>query len=208
MRTPNISGLTYFASQTPPTAEQLPSFLNNELLKIQSAFQLLSLGYSAKTHVAPTKPRDGDIRYADGTDWNPGNGAGLYQYQGTTWTPAFAIQTLASGVYTPTLTNSVNVAASTAYECQYMRVGSTVTVSGKADVDPTAAADTQLGISLPIASNFGAIEDCSGVTAAFAVAGQSGVIQADTANDRAIMRWLAVNLANQNMFFTFTYQII
>src|SRR5438093_13362661 len=35
---------------------------------------------------------------------------------------------LDAGTYTPTLTNSVNVAASTAYVCQYLRVGAVVTV--------------------------------------------------------------------------------
>ena len=32
------------------------------------------------------KPRDGDIRYADGTNWNPGSGAGIYAYVGGAWT--------------------------------------------------------------------------------------------------------------------------
>lgn len=36
-------------------------------------------------HVAPKRPRAGDVAYADGSDWNPGNGAGLYVY-GTAWT--------------------------------------------------------------------------------------------------------------------------
>jgi len=27
----------------------------------------------------PGKPRDGNIVYADGTNWDPGSGAGLYQ---------------------------------------------------------------------------------------------------------------------------------
>src|SRR5438552_1367658 len=36
-----------------------------------------------------------------------------------------------SGSYTPRLTNVANLSASTAYTCQWMRVGNTVTVSGK-----------------------------------------------------------------------------
>ena len=28
----------------------------------------------------PAKPRDGDIRYADGANWNPGSGQGIYVY--------------------------------------------------------------------------------------------------------------------------------
>lgn len=118
------------------------------------------------------------------------------------------VGSLASGTYTPTLTSVANVTASTAYQAQYLRVGNTVLVSGKVDVDPTAAAATTLGISLPIASNFGAIEDCGGTAAAPGVAGQSAGITADAVNDRAQMQWVAVNLTNQPMFFIFAYQVI
>lgn len=117
--------------------------------------------------------------------------------------------TLASGTYTPTLTGVANVAASTAYQCQYMRVGSVVTVSGKVDVDPTApAAATQLGISLPVASNLGAAEDCAGTAFAPAIAGQGAAILGDAANNRAEMNWVSADITNQPMYFTFTYEII
>jgi hypothetical protein len=89
-----------------------------------------------------------------------------------------------------------------------MRVGSTVTVSGRVDIDPTAAGATELGITLPVASNFGAIEDCAGVAAASGIAGQAAAIAADTANDRAKLVYVAVDLTNQPMYFTFTYQVI
>lgn len=116
---------------------------------------------------------------------------------------------LAAGVYTPTLTNVANLDASTAFQAQYLRVGSVVTVSGRVSVDPTlTATSTQLGISLPIASNFGATEDCGGVAAASAIAGQSAAILADTTNDRAQMQWISTDITAQTMTFTFTYRII
>lgn len=115
---------------------------------------------------------------------------------------------IAAGTYTPTLTNAVNISASTAYQAQYIRVGATCFVSGKVDVDPTAVGAVDLGISLPIASNFGAVEDCGGAAAAIAVAGQSAAVLADVANDRASMQWTAVDVANRAMFFSFGYQII
>ena len=31
------------------------------------------------------KPRNGDIRYADGTNWNPGSGEGIYAYTNDAW---------------------------------------------------------------------------------------------------------------------------
>lgn len=37
------------------------------------------------SHYPPDKPREGMIRYADGADWNPGSGKGLYVYDGTRW---------------------------------------------------------------------------------------------------------------------------
>jgi len=36
----------------------------------------------------PGKPREGQVVYADGTDWNPGQGAGVYVYSGSAWTKA------------------------------------------------------------------------------------------------------------------------
>ena len=35
--------------------------------------------------VAPDRPRKGMMVYADGTNWNPGSGAGVYVYSGTAW---------------------------------------------------------------------------------------------------------------------------
>jgi hypothetical protein len=114
---------------------------------------------------------------------------------------------LAAGTYTPTLTNVTNLDSSTAYQCQYTRIGGSVTVSGKVDVDPTAAVATELGISLPVVSNFGADEDCAGV-AHSQTADEGGGISADTANDRAALKWIAAGTTSRTLYFTFTYQVI
>lgn len=111
-------------------------------------------------------------------------------------------------IYTPTLTAVTNVATSTAFVCQYYRVGNVVTVSGRADVDPTAAGQVQLGISLPVPSLFANNFECGGTAFAPAVAGQGAAISADTVNDRAQMEWVTVDTANRSMFFSFTYQVI
>jgi hypothetical protein len=113
-----------------------------------------------------------------------------------------------SGTYTPTLTGVANVAASTAYACQYVRVGNVVTVTGKVDVDPTAAVATQLGISLPVASNLATAQQCAGVAFSPTIAGQGAAILGDTANDRAQMEWIAVDVTNQPMAFTFMYLVV
>lgn len=118
------------------------------------------------------------------------------------------VGTVVVSTYTPTLTNTTNIAASTAYSCQYVRVGNFVTVSGRVDVDPTAAGQVVLGISLPVASNFANANELGGAAASPAVAGQSAALLADAANDRATMEWIAVDVANRAMYFTFSYRII
>lgn len=35
--------------------------------------------------VEPARPRDGMLVYADGTNWDPGAGEGIYAYFGSTW---------------------------------------------------------------------------------------------------------------------------
>ncbi len=112
-----------------------------------------------------------------------------------------------SGTYLPTLTNVANLDASTAYTCQYMRVGNVVTVSGKVDVDPTALLSTKLGISFPIASTVSAAEKCAGTAVSNTVASEAASIEADTVNNRAQMEWIAVSVANHSMYFSFTYLI-
>lgn len=115
---------------------------------------------------------------------------------------------LYSGTYTPTLTNGTNVAASTTYAAQYMRVGSVVTVSGRFDMDPTAAStSTVLSISLPVASNFTLTQHAGGA-AICRDAAQQMAAQADATNDIIQLTGFPTSTANAAYFYTFTYQIL
>lgn len=79
--------LLYTPAAPPQNTEQLPAYLEAELQRVSIAIRQIALGYFPKTHVEPDKPRDGMVRYADGTNWNPGGGgAGIYWYNGSTWT--------------------------------------------------------------------------------------------------------------------------
>jgi len=115
---------------------------------------------------------------------------------------------LDSGLYTPTLTNGTNMAGSTAYQCQWSRVGNTVTVSGKLSIDPTSTGATELGISLPVASNFGNDYECGGTANFIAIAGESAGILADATNNRASLQYIAVDTANKVLAFSFTYSVL
>ncbi len=62
----------------------LQEWLRRELRALQGGFE--SVNDLDVLHAPPEKVKEGMIRYADGTDWNPGAGKGVYAYNGTTWT--------------------------------------------------------------------------------------------------------------------------
>lgn len=118
---------------------------------------------------------------------------------------------LVTGTYTPTLTGVTNVASSTAYTCQYMQVGNMVTVSGQISVTPTTNnSEVTIGISLPVASNFGNSYELGGTAykQANTDAGHGASIYADATNNRAEMDYFETHGGGDTFSFSFTYQII
>lgn len=85
MKSGNIHTVDYSPSLLPDSNKDIRLYLHNELVKISSAIGLLSKGHLNMTHVEPIKPREGMIRLADGTDWNPGLGRGIYCYFSNVW---------------------------------------------------------------------------------------------------------------------------
>lgn len=80
-----MSSTRYTPLPVPDNVDKLPEYLNDELRKNSETIGNIADGHLDKVHVAPAKPRAGDIRYADGTDWNPGQGENLYYFDGTIW---------------------------------------------------------------------------------------------------------------------------
>ena len=113
-----------------------------------------------------------------------------------------------SGVYTPTLTNTTNISASTAYECQWARVGNMVIVSGQVDIDPTAAGACILTMSIPVASTFTANGHLGGT--AESNAELPCRIRASTSTYSAVFQFAATasTLGNQIFFFIFSYRVV
>lgn len=120
-----------------------------------------------------------------------------------------SISNIAASTYTPTLTGVANVAASTAYASPYLRVGATVIVGGQVDIDPTAVATlTQLGISLPVASNFANPNEAGG-TGQSSGAGVTAQLSADAANNRLTLDFTTgAVVTNQAWYWTAIYQVI
>jgi len=116
---------------------------------------------------------------------------------------------LSDGTYTPSLTNVTNTTASTAYVTGYYRIGASVTVFGKVDVNPTLGAGTatEIGISLPIASNFTAEEDLGGTAVSDALASETARVKADATNDRAAVIFKSISITNDSYSFEFSYRI-
>ena len=66
--------------------ENLSDYLFHELNRLSDVLFNLDIMRLEETNVAPAKPRNGDIRYADGTNWNPGGtGEGIYAYTDDAW---------------------------------------------------------------------------------------------------------------------------
>ena len=113
-----------------------------------------------------------------------------------------------SGTYTPTLFNTANVTSSTALACQYMQVGSVVTVSGGVTLTPTLITTlTTLGVSLPVASTLSAAQKCAGGANSSSVVSNSAVIFGDTTNNRATLQLISVGTGAETFYFTFTYLV-
>jgi len=70
----------------PSSNENLSDYLFHELNRLSDVIFNLDVMRLEETNVVPNKPRNGDIRYADGTNWNPGGtGEGIYAYTNDAW---------------------------------------------------------------------------------------------------------------------------
>lgn len=78
--------IPYYTPAEPPDNSDMARYLREELFKVRAAIDLLAGGKLPVTTVAPIKPRDGMVKLADGTNWNPtGAGQGVYCYYGAAW---------------------------------------------------------------------------------------------------------------------------
>lgn len=116
--------------------------------------------------------------------------------------------TLATGTYTPTVSATTNVDSTTPKLTNWTRNNDMVTVSGYLDVDTTAAASTStsLQLSLPVASDFAAIEDCGGSGAGNSV-NEAVFIAGNIANNTAVLNWLSASTGVRAISFHFTYRV-
>lgn len=114
-------------------------YMERELESISRNFSETTELELRTVSVAPFRPRAGMIVDADGVNWNPGSGAGLYVFRGGVWVlinsgiTSFTVGTaeLNFGVFPGTSIATVDVAS----------VGVLVTSKLQAWIRPTATAD-------------------------------------------------------------------
>lgn len=174
------------------------------------AVQMTVRGHSTQT----TNPQLLLVEKSDGTDVLVARNDGVIQAasvhnSGSAGTGATG--SIVSGTYTPTITNIANVAASANATANWLRVGQVVTVCGAVDIDPTTGGiATAYRMSLPVASNLGAVGDLAGNGHY-----NNGTlltdlqIFADTTNDQArVDCYSDAGAANRTHTFHFQYRVI
>src|SRR3990167_7620016 len=85
-------------ARVPTRPEDVPSYLQLAIPALIEAI-IASDDTQRTLNVAPTKPEEGLLRYADGTNWNPGSGAGLYRYTSGAW--VLVMGSGGAGIYLP-----------------------------------------------------------------------------------------------------------
>jgi hypothetical protein len=73
----------YQKTLIPPNYEE--DWLDRELQAIEQALTMQDFLWLVETNVEPERPREGMIYFADGSDWDPGGGRGIYAYYSGAW---------------------------------------------------------------------------------------------------------------------------
>jgi hypothetical protein len=118
-------------------------------------------------------------------------------------------ENVAAGLYTPTATGITNTTAVTVNRAYYLRVGNVVHVAVELSHQATATGDTQVQVSLPVASNLAVAGDLAGSGASNdATTKAYGPVFAATGADRALYRFNATTVATRSHSLTFQYLIL
>jgi len=69
----------------PPEVKAFSDYVNQELQNIEGTFAEQDFVGLVEKHAVPEKTPNGLVVLADGTDWNPGSGAGVYCFYAGAW---------------------------------------------------------------------------------------------------------------------------
>ena len=116
------------------------------------------------------------------------------------------LATSEAGTYTPALTNTTAISASTAFASQYMRVGKVVTVSMKVNITASGG-NSRLRLSLPFAPNFTAVENAAGVGSPVGITTEPPAVYAVASSDLVEYAFNTSDTSSRSHYLTFTYKI-
>lgn len=75
-----------YIPENPPSPEKLPDYVYQEFLRISAILvQMMEGRMLTPRAAAPGKPREGMMACADGVNWDPGAGAGIYEFKSGNW---------------------------------------------------------------------------------------------------------------------------
>lgn len=78
--------MTYSPKPAPSSVpDNIRDYIEQELVAISRELQETVAVDLRPVHAEPTRPRDGMIIYADGTDFDPGSGEGVYARENGSW---------------------------------------------------------------------------------------------------------------------------
>lgn len=69
----------------PTKPEDMIRYLQETLRGLNARLTEVEMSLSLVRYAAPSKLREGMVRFADGTSWDPGSGKGLYIYYSGAW---------------------------------------------------------------------------------------------------------------------------
>jgi hypothetical protein len=120
-----------------------------------------------------------------------------------------AASIVTSGTYTPTIGLTANASAATARVCQYMRVGSVVTVSGYVSVTATTpGVYSRISMTLPVASTFTNSSQAGGSGGAILGQNSPCTIFALASATTVSMDINITSSGSNDYWFSYTYQIL
>jgi len=74
----------YTPALPPTNPEDMPVYMQSNLNSIANMVNSPVKNFPPLSK-SPLKPREGDIAYADGIGWDPGDGRGMYFYGSSAW---------------------------------------------------------------------------------------------------------------------------
>lgn len=146
--------MSYEVEPFPDDPKLLSEYLRRQLERIAASFKMVSGVQLDELHAAPAKPRTGMIVLADGTNWNPGTGQGVYAYYANAWNK---LQTaIGADDVTVFMGSDTGIGATTVDLCNTGSIGAAGEkwdITGVALLGASSATATVVGVSIHDGTN-------------------------------------------------------